>query len=151
MSSSYAIMLVVLFVIVFGTFFFVLVNARSVARAARQDADADNIAPGPGPRGASRSAIWVALGVHFAAWAGIFTIWMWMTAETEATQPFGEEIAKEVAGPDQADQITTNPNAAPTTPQPTERPMGPATPVTTAPPEQAGTSDPAAPPPPAAK
>lgn len=97
-TTTYPILLVALFLIVFATFFYILVNARSLAKAAKQDAGADDIAVGPGRKGASKSAIWIAGIVHFAAWAGISLVWMAMTAKTEATQPHGSELAKDVVG-----------------------------------------------------
>ncbi len=127
MFNIYPIILILLFLVVFGTFFHILLNARSLARAAKQDAGADDITVGPGRRGASKNAVWISLLVHFAAWAGIFFTWMAMNAENEATQPFGKDIAKEVVGGNPADKVASPP--AP----------GPAAPVTTNPPAQAGT------------
>ncbi len=125
--TTYPIILVVLFLIMFATFFYILVNARSLAKAAKQDAGADEINVGPGRKGASKSAMWIAGLLHFAAWAGIFFVWMGMNARTEATQPYGSEVAKEVVGGNPANQVATPP--AP----------GAAAPITATPPAQAGT------------
>jgi hypothetical protein len=72
--------------VVFATFFYLLVNARSLMRLFRPMSHGE-ISVGPGPRGASRRAVAIALTLHFAAWAIAGLAWLYLLADIRATAP----------------------------------------------------------------
>lgn len=78
--------LIVAMVVVFATFAYLLVNARSLMLLFRRISDGE-IKPGPGsPRATKRGAA-VALALHFAAWAVIGLVWLYLIADIRATAP----------------------------------------------------------------
>ena len=107
--------------VVFATFFHILVNARSVAKVAK-DVDPADVTVGPGSdrKTAGKGAIIASIILHFLGWGGMVYGWMLMGG---------------VPGDTSAPAAT----AEGTAPVATNRDMGPATPVTSAPPAQAGT------------
>lgn len=109
--------------IVFGTFFYILINARSVAKLAK-DVDPADVTVGPGSdrKTASKGAALWAIIAHFAGWGIMLLAWFAMG---------GSDVATGDTPP-----VAT---AEGTAPAATNRDMGAATPVTAQPPAQAGT------------
>ena len=73
-------------VIVFATFAYLLVNARSLMLLFRPMSDGE-IKAGPGPRRASKGAAAFALVLHFVAWAVAGATYVYMLADVRATAP----------------------------------------------------------------
>ena len=71
--------------VVFGTFAFALINARTMMALFRPVSD-DEIVPGPGRRGSKSVALTVVL-LHFAAWAVAGFVWLYLLADTRASAP----------------------------------------------------------------
>lgn len=72
--------------IVFGTFAYLLVNARSLMRLFRGVSDGE-IRTGPGRPGPSNGKVAFALILHFAAWALAGLVWLYMLADVRAWAP----------------------------------------------------------------
>lgn len=72
--------------IVFGTFAYLLVNARSLMRLFKGVSDGE-IKTGPGPRGPSNFKVALALVLHFAAWGLAGLIWLYLLADVRASAP----------------------------------------------------------------
>lgn len=71
--------------IVFGTFLYSLINARTTMALFRKPSEGE-IAPGPGKRG-SKSAAVASLLLHFVGWGMAGFAWMYMLADTRASAP----------------------------------------------------------------
>lgn len=72
--------------VVFATFTYLLVNARSLMLLFRRVSDGE-IKAGPGPRGVSRRAAAIALALHFVAWGVAGLVWLFLLADVRATAP----------------------------------------------------------------
>lgn len=70
--------------IVFATFGYLLVNARSFLRLFRPMSDGE-IDLGPGRRGPSNAKMWAAFILHFAGWALAGFAWLYLLADVRAT------------------------------------------------------------------
>lgn len=66
--------------VVFGTFVYALINARTVMALFRPVSE-DEIVPGPGKRG-SKAAALAALILHFLAWGAAGLVWLNLLADT---------------------------------------------------------------------
>ncbi|MDL2340324.1 MAG: hypothetical protein QFB89_03260 [Pseudomonadota bacterium] len=84
--STGSLVLLLSFAMVFATFGYMLVNARSLMRLFRPMSDGD-IVPGPGERGPSKAAILAALLIHFAAWGLAAFAWLYLLADVRASAP----------------------------------------------------------------
>ena len=72
--------------VVFGTFAYLLVNARSLMALFRRISDGE-IRAGPGSRHGSKRGAATALILHFAAWGIAGLAWLYLLADTRATAP----------------------------------------------------------------
>lgn len=72
--------------IMFGTFFWLIVNVRSLMK--NFDTDGSDVATGPArkPR-ASRGKAMTMLVIHFVGWAIAGFAWVWMLADNKASAP----------------------------------------------------------------
>lgn len=84
--STGSIVLLISLALVFATFGYLLVNARSLMRLFRPMSDGD-IDLGPGKRGPSNAAILIALLLHFAAWGLAAFAWLYLLADVRASAP----------------------------------------------------------------
>ena len=81
------IVLVIGIAIVFGTFAWLVVNARALMMLFR-GGDSEIVAgPGNPRKTASRSTTWAMLILHFVGWAIVAFAWLWMLADVRATAP----------------------------------------------------------------
>lgn len=81
--------------VVFATFAYLMVNARSLMRLFRPMSDGD-IDLGPGRKGPSNAVILFALVLHFAGWALAGFAWLYLLADVRATAP--DNTPQEQAG-----------------------------------------------------
>ena len=73
--------------IVFGTFAWLVVNARALMMLFR-GGDSEIVAgPGNPRKTPSRSTTWAMLILHFVGWAIVAFAWLWMLADVRATAP----------------------------------------------------------------
>ena len=73
--------------VVFATFFYIVVNARTVARVFRGGDSDVVVGPGSDRKTASKGAVIAAIVIHFVAWGVAAFVWLGMEAETRATAP----------------------------------------------------------------
>lgn len=74
-------------IVVFATFFYIAVNARTVARIFRGGDSDVVVGPGSDRKTAGKGAIIAAILVHFLAWAVAGFVFLSLQAETRATAP----------------------------------------------------------------
>ncbi len=72
--------------VVFGTFAYLLVNARSLMALFRRVSDGE-IKAGPGSRHGSKRGAAIALILHFAAWGIAGMAWLYLLADIRASAP----------------------------------------------------------------
>ena len=72
--------------VVFATFLYLLVNARSLMLLFRPMSDGE-IHVGPGTRRPSKRGAMIALILHFAAWAVAALAWFYLLADVRASAP----------------------------------------------------------------
>ncbi len=85
-STGLAIIAVCL-AVVFATFFYIAVNARTVARIFRGGDSEVVVGPGSDRKTAGKGAIIAAICVHFLAWGLAGLVFLTLQAETRATAP----------------------------------------------------------------
>jgi hypothetical protein len=73
-------------VVVFATFAYLLVNARSLMSLFRRMSDGE-IKVGPGPRQPSKRRVTIALVLHFMAWGVVGVTWLYLLADNRASAP----------------------------------------------------------------
>lgn len=78
--------LAVALIVVFATFAYLLVNARSLMLLFRRASDGE-IKVGPGPSRSSKRKAALALILHFGAWAVAGLVWLYLIADIRATAP----------------------------------------------------------------
>lgn len=71
--------------LVFGTFVYSLINARTTMALFRRASDGE-IAAGPGKRGSKTGAL-ISLILHFVGWGMAGFAWMYLLADTRASAP----------------------------------------------------------------
>jgi hypothetical protein len=81
--------------LVFATFAYLIVNARSLMRLFRPMSDGD-IDLGPGRKGPSNKAIRLVLALHFVGWAIAAFAWLFLLADVRASAP--DVTPQEAAG-----------------------------------------------------
>jgi len=72
--------------IVFGTFAYLLVNARSLMLLFKPMSEGE-IKAGPGPRRTSKRGAAIAIVVHFLAWGVAGLAWLYLLADVRGSAP----------------------------------------------------------------
>lgn len=78
--------LAVALAVVFATFAYLLVHARSLMLLFRPVSEGE-IKPGPGGRPPSKRRAAIALTLHFVAWGIAGLVWLFLLADIRATAP----------------------------------------------------------------
>ena len=73
-------------VVIFGTFAYLLVNARSLMLLFKPISDGE-IKGGPGPARTSKRGAAIALAAHFLAWGVAGLAWLYLLADVRASAP----------------------------------------------------------------